>query len=268
VPPLRRFEGRNVIVTGGAQGIGLAIVDRFLSEGAHVFVADNQAERLGAISAQCCAPERIETYTFDAGDPQQAHDMVTEAIRRMGRVHVLVNCAGIMPSGGVLDVSQEVFDRTFAVNARGPFFTMQVAARHMVKHGQGAIVNVASTNAFRTESPEAPYNASKAALVALTKSYAHELGHLGVRANCVAPGQTITSEAASTSDDEDRRRARQYLGRIPMRRAGRSEEQAAAVLFLASDEASFISGETLVVDGGELTGDWYDVADRPPLPRD
>src|SRR5262249_53131044 len=115
------------------------------------------------------------------------------------------------------------------------------------------------------------YNASKAALVALTKAAAHELGHLGVRANCVAPGQTVTREkgARSETDPEQARIQREYVRRIPLRRGGRPEEQAAAGLFLASDEASFVSGETLIVDGGELGGgEWYDHAMEPPLPAD
>src|SRR4029079_6823151 len=167
--------------------------------------------------------------------------------------------------------TRETFDLTFAVNARAPLATMQVIAPHMVEHGGGAIVNIASANVFKNESPEAPYNASKAALVALTNAAAHELGHLGIRANCVAPGQTVTIEqgAKTQSDPEQDRIQREYPRRIPMRRSGRAEEQAAAVLFLASDDASFVNGETLIVDGGELGGgDWYDQALAPPLPGD
>jgi NAD(P)-dependent dehydrogenase (short-subunit alcohol dehydrogenase family) len=139
----------------------------------------------------------------------------------------------------------------------------------MIEHGGGAIVNIASANAFKNESPEAPYNASKAALVALTKAVAHELGHLGVRANCVAPGQTVTreTELEMQADPEERRIQREYLRRIPLRKAGRPRDQAAAVLFLASDDAAFISGQTLIVDGGELGGgDWYDERLSPPAP--
>jgi 3-oxoacyl-[acyl-carrier protein] reductase len=143
---------------------------------------------------------------------------------------------------------------------------MQEACRHFVAAGGGAIVNIASANALRNESPESIYNASKAALVALTRAFAHELAHLGVRVNAVCPGETITPEAEEEMTDDERSVVDEYLRRIPMRRAGRPEEQAAAVLFLASDEASFITGETLLVDGGELSGDWYDTRDAPPVP--
>ena len=110
------------------------------------------------------------------------------------------------------------------------------------------------------------YNSSKAALVMLSRSLAHEHGHLGVRCNCVAPGEIVTPEEAADMDDDGRRAVHDYLERIPMRRAGVVTDIASAVLFLASDEAAFITGQTLIVDGGELTGDWFDVADRPEIP--
>ena len=130
-------------------------------------------------------------------------------------------------------------------------------------------MNIASANAFKNESPEAPYNASKAALVALTKAAAHEWGHLGIRANCVAPGQTVTPEGAAeiANDPQEARLQQEYLRKIPLRRAGVPRDQAMAVLFLASDDAAWITGQTIIVDGGELGGgDWYDRADAPPLP--
>lgn len=266
---MARFEGKNVVVTGGNRGIGRAIAEAFLDEGARVFVVARHGDELERMRAACIAPDRVETYVVDLADFEAAKEMVREAIARMGRVHVLVNCAGVMPDGPVLEVTQQTFDHTFAVNARAPLATMQVAAAHMVEHGGGAIVNIASTNAFKNESPEAPYNASKAALVALTKATAHELGHLGIRANCVGTGQVITpeEEAEITTDPDEQRLQREYLRRIPLRRAGKPSEQAAAVLFLASDEASFITGESLIVDGGEIGGgDWYDAADAPPVP--
>lgn len=266
-----RFEGKNIVVTGGARGIGRAIVEAFLDEGARVFVADILGDGLERMHAASVAPDRLETYVVDLVDFEAAKEMMREAIAHMGRVHVLVNCAGVMPDGPVLEVTQGTFDHTFAVNARAPLATMQVAAAHMVEHGGGAIVNIASANALKNESPEAAYNASKAALVALTKSVAHELGHLGVRANCVAPGQTITpeEEAEIATDADEQRLQREYLRRVPLRRAGTPREQAAAVLFLASDDASFVTAETLIVDGGEIGGgDWYAAADAPPVPGD
>jgi NAD(P)-dependent dehydrogenase (short-subunit alcohol dehydrogenase family) len=265
-----RFDERNVIVTGAAQGIGRAIVEAFVEDGARVFAADVRADGLEDVRASM-DPARVQPHVVDLADFEAARSMVQRAIEQLRRIHVLVNCAGVMPEGPVLEVTKETFDDTFAVNARAPLATMQVAGEHMSREGGGSIVNVASANAFKNESPEAPYNASKAALVALTKAFAHELGHRGVRANCVAPGQTMTpeTEREMRDDAEERRIEREYLRRIPLRRAGSPREQASAVLFLASDEAAFISGQTLIVDGGELGGgDWYDERLAPPVPTD
>src|SRR5262245_11228090 len=267
---MMRFDGRNVVVTGGARGIGRSIVEAFVAEGASVFAVDVLADELEVMRSEQVVPGRVTPIPVDLADLDAARKAATSAIERAGRIHVLVNCAGVMPSGPFLEIQQEVFDRTIAINARAPFATMQVIGRHMVDHGGGAIVNIASANAFKNESPEAVYNASKAALVALTKAAAHELGHLGIRSNCVAPGQTITKEkGARTQTDPDQARIqREYVRRIPLRRAGRPSEQAAAVLFLASDDASFVNGETLIVDGGELGGgEWYDRALEPPIPE-
>jgi NAD(P)-dependent dehydrogenase (short-subunit alcohol dehydrogenase family) len=262
----RRFDGAGVIVTGAAQGIGRGIVQAFLEEGARVAAVDIRAD--GLEQTRALAPERVEVFAVDLADVDATREMMSDAIHALGRVHALVNCAGVMPDGPLLDVSPETFDFTFAVNTRAPMITMQAVVHHFAEHGGGAIVNVASANAFKNESPEAPYNASKAALVALTKAAAHEWGHLGIRANCVAPGQTLTpeEEAVIAADPEEARRQREYLRKIPLRRAGSVRDQAMAVLFLASDDAAWISGQTLIVDGGELGGgDWYDAADAPPL---
>ena len=191
---MTRFTDRNVIVTGAAQGIGRGIAEAFLAEGARVFAADVRADGLRKLRAAATEPGRLDVHVADLSDFEAAAAMVREAIAVYGDLHVLVNCAGIMPDGPFLEVTKEMFDLVFAVNTRAPLATMQVAAAHMADRGGGAIVNIASANAFKNESPESVYNASKAALVALTKAVAHELGHRGVRVNCVAPGQTLTPE--------------------------------------------------------------------------
>jgi NAD(P)-dependent dehydrogenase (short-subunit alcohol dehydrogenase family) len=262
-----RFVDRNVIVTGSAQGIGRGIVQAFLDEGATVFAADIRAD--GLEGTRALAPDRVRTHVVDLADFDAARALVPAAIEALGRIHALVNCAGVMPGGPLLEVTRETFDLTFSVNARAPMATMQSIAPHYAEHGGGPIVNIASANAFKNESPEAPYNASKAALVALTKAAAHEWGHLNIRANCVAPGQTVTpeGEAEIAADPDEARLQREYLRKIPLRRAGKPRDQAMAVLFLASDDAAWISGQTIIVDGGELGGgDWYDLADAPPIP--
>jgi NAD(P)-dependent dehydrogenase (short-subunit alcohol dehydrogenase family) len=262
-----RFEGRRVIVTGAARGIGRAIVERFLREGAHVYAVDRNAGGIGRLR-DALESERLHTGVVDLSSVEEARRMVDEGIRELDGLDVLVNNAGVMPDGPILEVSQETFDSAFSVNARAPFFAMQRAAAHMIEHGGGCFVNVASANAFRVESPEAPYNASKAALVMLTRAFAHELGHLGIRANCIAPGETLTPEERGNASGHDLERERAYLERVPLRRIGRPEDQANVVLFLASEDAAWVSGETILVDGGELTGDWWDRNDAPPVPDD
>jgi NAD(P)-dependent dehydrogenase (short-subunit alcohol dehydrogenase family) len=251
-----RFASRGVVVTGGAQGIGRAIVAAFAAEGARV------------VSVDLRPTDGVGSIVEDLGTVEGASRVVPDAIEALGRLDVLVNCAAVQPDGPALDVEPEDLDRTFAVNVRGPFILMQHACRHMRSHGGGAIVNVTSANAIRNESPESIYNASKAALAALSVAFAHEHAHLGIRVNCVAPGETLTPEVEAAMAAEDRVAVREYLARVPMRRVGRPGEQAAAVLFLASDDASFVTGQTLVVDGGELAGDWFDRREAPPVPDD
>jgi NAD(P)-dependent dehydrogenase (short-subunit alcohol dehydrogenase family) len=266
---MARFTGRNVLVTGGAQGIGRGIVEAFLAEGARVFAADIRAEGLERMRSAQADPEQVSVHPVDLSDFDAAARLVREVITQCGELHVLVNCAGAMPDGPFLDVTRETFDLVFATNVRAQLATMQVAGAHMAERGSGAIVNIASANAFKNESPESVYNASKAAVVAMTKAVAHELGHRGVRANCVAPGQTTTpeNEAELRLDPAAAELEREYLRRIPLRRVGTPADQAAAVLFLASDEAAWITAQTLIVDGGEVGGgDWYDPKDAPPVP--
>ena len=265
-----RFEGRRVIVTGGARGIGRGIVDAFLDEGAAVVATDVLGDRLAEIRGAHPHADRLSVLAADLGVAEQVRTVVPAAIEAMGGVVVLVNNAGAQPDGPILDVTPGAVDACFAVNVRAPLLLMQDVCRHLIDRGaSGSIVNIASANAFQNESPESIYNASKAALVAVTKALAHEMGHHGIRANCVAPGETITPEAEEemAADPRERELVRRYLSKIPLRHAGTPRDQAMAVLFLASDDARFISAQTLVVDGGEIGGGgWYDEADAPPLP--
>ncbi len=263
-----RFAGKNVIVTGASSGIGWAIAHAFVDEGAGVFAVARRGALLEKMRAASSAPQRVRTAVADMGVPEQARDLVSAAVAALGRVHVLVNNAAIMPYGPVLEMEERTWRDTMAVNLDGPFYASQAAARHMVEEGGGVIINIASANAFRVESPATNYNTSKAALVMMTRCFAHELGHLGLRACCVAPGQTVTPEAAAElTPVEYRQEFVEYCSRVPMRRPAQAREQAAVVLFLASDDASYVNGETILVDGGELTGEWYDPTLNPPVPE-
>jgi meso-butanediol dehydrogenase / (S,S)-butanediol dehydrogenase / diacetyl reductase len=265
-----RFDGVRVIVTGAARGIGHGIVDAFLEEGATVFATDFAADDLEAKRVSHPRRDRIAVHAADLADASQVERIVPAAIASMGGVDVLVNNAGVQPDGSVLDVSATDIDTCLAVNVRAPLLLMRDVCQHLIERGgSGSIVNITSANAFTNESPEAIYNASKAALVALTKAVAHEVGYAGIRVNSVAPGETITPEAERelAGDAAEMDVVRRYLSRIPLGHAGTPRDQAMAVLFLASDEARFISAQTLVVDGGEIGGGrWYDdeLAPAPP----
>jgi 3-oxoacyl-[acyl-carrier protein] reductase len=258
------FDGSNVVVTGGSSGIGAVTVHAFAAEGARVFAIGRDAERLEAVRASSSDPARVRIAIADLSAVATVRDVMHQAIDALGGIDVLVNNAGVAPAAPALEVSERQWRETFAVNLDAAFFATQVAARDMLERGAGSVVNVASTDALSAEAPQVDYNASKAALVMMSRSIALELGHLGVRVNCVAPGQTATPMVAEDLERPDFRAS--YLRKIPLRRFGDPAEIASVILFLASDRASFITGETVVADGGQLTGDWYDLRDEPPVP--
>ena len=261
-----RFEGRRVLVTGGAAGIGLAIADAFLNEGARVLVADRDADGLDELPSRLADPGRLETIVTDIAADGAGEDLAARAEETIGPLDVLVNNAGLMAQTPILEIGADEWDRLFSVNVRATFFLTQAVARRMAGRRSGSVVSISSVNALRTESPEAHYNATKAGIIAIMRSFANELSHLGLRFNCVAPGETVGADEAATYTDEDLDRTREYLLRVPLRRVSRPDEQAKVVLFLASDDASYVNGATIVADGGELSGDWYDTSRRPPVP--
>jgi NAD(P)-dependent dehydrogenase (short-subunit alcohol dehydrogenase family) len=258
---VQRFEQRNVLVTGGSSGIGRATVLRFASEGATVVAASRDVDRLKEV-AGLGRPGSIVPERLDVRDTAAVRTLIGEIVNRLGRLHVLVNCAGVSRFDPVLEMDEAHWHDTLQTNLTGAFVAAQEAARHMAAAGGGAIVNVASIDAFVADSPATHYCVSKAGMVAMTRSFAHELGHLGVRSNAVAPGLVATP---MTMDDTFDRIKDVYSRLIPMREPSTPEQQAAVICFLASDDADYINGETVIVDGGLLTGMWYDPADTPVL---
>jgi 3-oxoacyl-[acyl-carrier protein] reductase len=258
----QRFAGQRVLVSGGSSGIGRAIVLAFARAGARVVAAGRSPERLAEV--QAAAPDgRVETVLADVATADGSRRMAADAIERLGGLDALVNNAGVSYTEPFLEASEERWNETLSVNLNAPFFASQIAARHMVEHGGGSIVNVASIDSFVAESPSAHYMASKAGLLLLTKSIAFELGHRGVRCNAVCPGFTRTP---MTEGDLTPEFWTAYMRRVPMRRPAAPEEQASVVLFLCSEDASYVNGEAIVVDGGQLSGFWYYDEDAPAVP--
>ncbi len=246
-----RLEQKIALITGAASGMGECTARLFAREGAKVVVADI-LEREGAEVAATirAAGGAADFVRLDVSDEDGWIEAIRATVRRHGRLDILVNNAGI--SGGVLDrLDTEQFDRLMAVNARGTFLGIKHAIPEMEKAGGGAIVNLSSISGFvGQEFVHMGYNAAKGAIRLLTKSTAVQFAKAGIRCNSVHPGLMPPMRTSVTSADPSVRE--KVLASVPLARAGRPEEVAYAVLFLASDEASYITGTELVVDGGFL----------------
>lgn len=248
-PPIHfGHGGRIVIVTGAAQGIGAACARRFAREGAHVVLADLDDTR-GRVLAEALGG----TYRHcDVGDKAQVDALVTAVLQAHGRIDVLVNNAGIFKAADFLDVSEADFDAVLRVNLKGSFLVGQAVARVMASAGRGAIVNMSSVNGTLAIPTIASYNVSKGGINQLTRVMALSLADKGVRVNAVAPGTIATELAAKAVLTSEDARAR-ILSRTPMRRLGEPAEVADVVAWLASDAASYVTGEIVTVDGGRMT---------------
>ncbi len=240
--------GRVCLVTGAAQGIGEACARRFAREGAFVVLADIDDTRGRALARELGA-----TYLHcDVGSKVQVERCVTRVMKVHGRIDVLVNNAGIFRAADFLKMSEQDFDDVLRVNLKGAFLMGQAVAREMAQAGRGAIVNMSSVNAVMAIPTIASYNVSKGGLNQLTRVMSLALADKGVRVNAVAPGTIATELAAKAVLTRAQDRAR-IMSRTPMKRLGTPAEVADAVAWLASDAASYVTGEIVVVDGGRMT---------------
>jgi NAD(P)-dependent dehydrogenase (short-subunit alcohol dehydrogenase family) len=236
------------MVTGGAQGIGAAMAARFIDEGARVAILDKNPEALAGTAARL--PSLATTLRADVSAAGEVAAAFAEIDRLWGGLDVLVNNAGISIRHRFLDITQEEWRRVIQTNLDGIFYVAREAARRMMNGNGGVILNMGSTNGIMGYHHYADYNASKAGVIELTRSMALELAPR-VRVNCVCPGYILTpmQEAEYTPE-----MLRAFQAKIPLDRLGKPEDVAALFAFLASDEAAFITGQTFVIDGGEIAG--------------
>jgi NAD(P)-dependent dehydrogenase (short-subunit alcohol dehydrogenase family) len=253
------LDGKVAIVTGGARGIGLAIARRYVAEGAKVVIGDidqaGEAEAR-ALGASC------RFVATDVGNAADADKLVAQATTAFGKLDVLVNNAGIIHAADFLDLKEQDFDRVLRVNLKGAFLVGQAAARQMVAQQKGgtgdvrnagrvgAIINMSSINATVAIPNQAPYCVSKGGLSQLTKVMALSLAPHGIRVNAIGPGSIMTPMMATIATDREAKR--RVLSRTPLGRIGDADEVASVAVFLASDAASYVTGEIIYVDGGRL----------------
>jgi NAD(P)-dependent dehydrogenase (short-subunit alcohol dehydrogenase family) len=240
------------LITGGAQGIGEACARLFLEQGAKVVIVDIHNERGQSLASQLQQQgHKILFIATDIGNKVEVDAVIKQVIAQHGRLDVLVSNAGIFKAAPFLEVSESDFDEVLRVNLKGAFLMGQAAARVMKDQGGGAIVHMSSVNGVLAIPEIASYNVSKGGLNQLTRAMALALADDGIRVNAVAPG-TIATELASKAVLTSEEARNKILGRTPMKRLGDPSEVAHVVAFLASDAASYMTGEVITVDGGRM----------------
>ena len=240
-------NSRVAVVTGGGRGIGLAVGQWFLAHGYRVALLDVDNETLDRTIAELDRPDDVLGLHCDVSDPAQVDDAAKVVVARFGRVDALVNNAGVAVFKTALTTSFEEWRKVLGTNLDGTFLCTQAFGALMAGRGSGAIVNIASISGLRASTLRVAYGTSKAAIIHLTKQHAVELGNSGVRVNAIAPGPVETEMAKLVHSVAIRS---DYYDTIPLGRYGTPEEMANAIGFLCSDEASFINGQVVAVDGG------------------
>jgi 3-oxoacyl-[acyl-carrier protein] reductase len=241
-----------VVVTGGAQGIGRAVVERFLADGAGVVIADLDGDLAASTAAELSASGPVHAIAGDVSNRDDVRAAVETCVEAFGRLDVMVAHAGIADVKPLLEIDDRSWQRVLDVNLTGVFLCMQEAGRVMALARSGAIVVTASTNSFWVEQNMAPYNASKGGVVALVRTAALDLAPHGIRVNAVAPGVVRTRISEWVIDHPVL--GPEYLRKLPLGRFGEPVDVANAVTFLASAESSYITGQTLILDGGLTLG--------------
>lgn len=250
-----RLKDRVAWITGAACGIGRGIAHEYAREGALLGLCDLDEERLASVEAELRANGVVvRTFIADVSSEEQMRSIRDRLVSQFGRLDILVNNAGIVMAGPVHETSLEHWRKVIAVDLEAVYIGSKLAAEAMIPRRSGRIINIASIQAFMTTGNVGSYNAAKAGVVGLTHSMAYELGPYGILVNAIAPGAIRTGMSGhpddAEADDTEEDRKAGYMGRIPLGRNGKPSDIAGAALFLASDDCRYITGHTLVVDGG------------------
>ncbi|MER2028610.1 MAG: 3-oxoacyl-ACP reductase FabG [Solibacillus sp.] len=239
-----RLENKVAIITGGAGGIGLAAVKRFLEEGAKVAFVDYDKQQGEKIEAEL--GENVAFFAVDVSKLGDVKEMVEQVVDRFGKIDILINNAGITRDATLVKMSEEDFEKVIQINLNGVYYCTQAVAPHMIAQGSGKIISTSSVSGVYGNFGQTNYAATKAAIIGMTKTWAKELGRKGINVNAVAPGFTATPMVEKMPEKV----LQQMEGITSLQRLGKPQDIANAYLFLASDEASYITGHVLQVDGG------------------
>jgi 2-deoxy-D-gluconate 3-dehydrogenase len=255
------ISGKKAIVTGGAMGIGFGIVSRFVEAGADVLVAERNEEALKKVMGRLKGPGKVETLVFDVSKDADWEKAVKTCVEKFGRLDILVNNAGIYPQQPMLKMEPTLFDKVIAVNLRGLAFLSKAAAQQMIKQGQGGkIINIASVDSLHPSMVGlAAYDSSKGGVLNFTKNFALEVAPHRIHVNCIAPG-AIATEGTAKPMEGSGMTAEQMKGlldqmvnnKIPLHRMGEPDDIGKVTVFLASGASDYMTGSTVVVDGGML----------------
>ena len=245
---MKRFENKIVLVTGAGRGIGASIAKRFASEGAEVIVnySGNDGAAQKTVDEITATGGQAQKYKCSVNDSESVKVMIDEIIKEFGRIDILVNNAGITKDGLMLRMTDEDFDRVIDVNLKGTFNCTKYVSKYMLKQKSGKIINISSVVGLSGNAGQVNYSASKAGIIGITKSAAKELSSRGITVNAVAPGYVDTDMTKVLSDNI----RNEILKNIPLQRMGNVEDISNCVAFLASEDASYITGQVISVDGG------------------
>lgn len=241
-----KLEGKVAIVTGGASGIGKAIAKKYIEEGAAVAICDVNEEKLAQTAAELGALDTVRTFVVHIGNKEETEAMAAAVLAEFGHIDILVNNAGITRDAQFYKMTDDQFDAVIDVNLRGNYYMTKAVLPAMMDQNYGKIIHLASVSAYNGNFGQSNYAASKAALMGMAKVQSKELGKYNINVNCIAPG-TIFTEMYAAVPEEVREKKK---ATIPLKRYGTPEDVANLASFLASEDSSYITGQTITIDGG------------------